>query len=159
LALLGRIAWERFNEARQANQPERDLIRHLTSARKYYQRALVQDMPDDHSSLSRHNQELGHVCYALGDLDRALPYYRDCIRHAEAEGNTAQAAHARFDLAIALRDSDRLEMARRYALEAHSDFRGLGEAEARMAERAERLVHLIEQKMPSIIEESSAALR
>jgi hypothetical protein len=159
LALLGRIAWERFNEARQANQPERDLIRHLASARKYYQRALVQDTPDDHASLSRHNQELGHVCYALGDLDRALPYYRDCIRHAEAEGHTAQAAHARFDLAIALRDSNRLEMARRYALEALRDFQGLGEAEVHMAERAERLVYLIERKTPSIIEESSAAVR
>jgi tetratricopeptide (TPR) repeat protein len=159
LALLGRIAWERFNEARQANQPERDLIRHLASARKYYQRALVQDTPDDHASLSRHNQELGHVCYALGDLDRALPYYRDCIRHAEAEGHTAQAAHARFDLAIALRDSNRLEMARRYALEALRDFQGLGEAEVHMAERAERLVYLIERKTPSILEESSVAVR
>jgi hypothetical protein len=159
LALLGRVAWERFNEARQANQPERDLIRHLASARKYYQRALVQDTPDDHASLSRHNQELGHVCYALGDLDRALPYYRDCIRHAEAAGHTAQAAHARFDLAIALRDSNRLEMARRYALEALRDFQNLGEAEVRMMERAERLVTLIERKTPSIIEESSSAVR
>ncbi len=145
LALLGQVAWERFNEARQANHPERDLIRHLSSARKYYQRALVQDSPEDHSSLSRHNQQLGHVCYAMGDLDRALPYYRECIRHAELEGSKIRAAHARFDLAIALRDSGRLEMARRYAIEAARDFEGLGDAEPGMIDRARRLVDLIER--------------
>ncbi len=151
LALLGRVSWERFNEARQANHPERDLIRHLSSARKYFQRALVQDSPENHGSLSRHNQQLGHVCYAMGDLDRALPYYRECIRHAELEGSRIRAAHARFDLAIALRDSGRLEMARRYALEAARDFESLGDAEGGrgMIDRARRLVELIERSVPN----------
>jgi tetratricopeptide (TPR) repeat protein len=149
LALLGRVAWERFNEARQANHAERDLIRHLSSARKYYQRALVQDSPEDHSSLSIHNQQLGHVCYAMGDLDRALPYYRECIRHAELEGSKIRAAHARFDLAIALRDSGRLEIARRYAIETARDFESLGDSEPGMLDRARRLVELIERNAPA----------
>jgi tetratricopeptide (TPR) repeat protein len=157
LALLGRVAWERFNEARQSNHPERDLIRHLSSARKYYQRALVQDSAEDHASLSIHNQQLGHVCYAMGDLDRALPYYRECIRHAELEGSKIRAAHARFDLAIALRDSGRLEMARRYAIEAARDFESLGEAEPGMIDRARRLVELIERNVPNSAVRSAAA--
>jgi hypothetical protein len=85
----------------------------------------------------------------MGDLDRALPYYRECIRHAELEGSKIRAAHARFDLAIALRDSGRLEMARRYAMEAARDFESLGDAETGMVDRSRRLVELIERNVPN----------
>jgi tetratricopeptide (TPR) repeat protein len=147
LAALGRVAWERFNEARRSNAPETELRRHLTTARQYYQLALEHDLPSDWGKLASHNQQLGHVSYALGDIDRALPHYRESIRCDELHGNTFGAAQTRFNLAIALRDVDRLAEARKFARAALEEFQTLGSPAKGFLERCEKLLAIIEERL------------
>jgi tetratricopeptide (TPR) repeat protein len=147
LAALGRVAWERFNEARKGNAPEAELRRHLSTARQYYQLALERDLPDDWGKLASHNQQLGHVSYSLGDIDRALPHYRESIRCDELHGNTFGAAQTRFNVAIALRDVDRLGEARKFARAAQQDLQALGSPGAPMLERCDKLIANIEERL------------
>jgi tetratricopeptide (TPR) repeat protein len=147
LAALGRVGWERFNEARKANAAEGELRRHLTTARQYYQLALEHDLPGDWAKLATHNQQLGHVSYSLGDIDRALPHYRESIRCDELHGNTFGAAQTRFNVAIALRDVDRLGEARKLARAAQQDFQTLGPSAKGMLDRCDKLVANIEERL------------
>jgi tetratricopeptide (TPR) repeat protein len=147
LAALGRVAWERFNDTRRANAPETELRRHLTTARQYYQLALEHDLPGDWGNLASHNQQLGHVSYALGDIDRALPHYRESIRCDELHGNTFGAAQTRFNLAIALRDVDRLAEARKFGRTALEEFQTLGAPAKGFLERCEKLLAIIEERL------------
>jgi tetratricopeptide (TPR) repeat protein len=147
LGALGRVAWERFNEARKGNAPESELRRHLGTARQYYQRALEHDRGEDWARLASHNQQLGHVSYSLGDIDRALPYYRESIRCDELQGNIFGAAHTRFNVAIALRDVDRLAEARKYGRLALEEFETLGSSSGLMIERCQKLLAAIEAQL------------
>jgi tetratricopeptide (TPR) repeat protein len=147
LAALGRVAWERFNEARKANAPEAELRRHLSTARQYYQLALEHDLPGDWGKLAIHNQQLGHVSYSLGDIDRALPHYRESIRCDELHGNVFGAAQTRFNVAIALRDVDRLGEARKFARAAQQDLQTVGASAAPMMERCDKLIANIEDRL------------
>ena len=147
LAALGRVAWERFNEARKGNAPEAELRRHLGTARQYYQLALEHDLPGDWGKLAAHNQQLGHVSYSLGDIDRALPHYREAIRCDELHGNTFGAAQTRFNVAIALRDVDRLGEARKFARAAQQDLQSLGPSAAGLLERCNKLIANIEERL------------
>ena len=144
---LAQVAWERFSEARKTNRPQVELLRHLNDARAFYMRAIDHEPTENWSVLAQHNQQLGHICFSLGDLDRALPYYRESIRYHERQENTEAVAETRFSLAMALRDANRLAEARRYARDAHNDFQKLSAPDPEMLGRAERLVNSIEQKL------------
>ena len=144
---LAQVAWERFGEARKTNRPQVELFRHLNDARTLYMRAIDHEPPENWSALAQHNQQLGHISFSLGDLDRALPYYRESIRCHELQENSEAVAETRFSLAMALRDANRLAEARRYAQEAHNYFQKLSAADPEILSRSERLVNSIEQKL------------
>lgn len=151
LAALGLVAWERFRTARSGERPESELIRHLTDSRQYYLRAIEHDDPDDYAQLASHNLQYGHASYSMGDIDRALPHYREAIRFDQMQHNTFGAAKTRFNLAIALRDVGRLGEARRYAVAAFGELRKIsGPVTEDLLDRARRLVlsleEMIEQK-------------
>ena len=145
-AELGRVSWEHFGMARKSNMAQVDLMRHLSDARQHYMRAIENDPPDDWVKLAHHNQELGHICFALGDLGRALPYYREAIRYYERQGNMVEAANTRFTLALSLRDGGRLAEARKFAVDAHAGFQKTG-GDPEMIGRAKRIVDSIEQRL------------
>ena len=146
-AELGRVSWERFGEARKANRLQAELLRFLNDARQYYLRALENDPPDDWAHLAAHNQELGHICFSLGDLGRALPYYRESIRYFERGGNTEEVAQTQFALALSLRDANRMVEARKFAQDACSNFKKLPDRDPELMKRAERSLESIEQKI------------
>lgn len=148
LASLGQAAWERFRNARTAERPESELIRHLTDARRYYEQAIEHADPKDYRSLAAHHLQYAHVSYSLGDIDRAVPHYRESIRHDQARGASQGAARTRFNLAIALRDTGRLGEARKYAVAAFTELRGIrGPISEGLLDRSRRLVMNIEQKL------------
>ena len=146
-AELGRVSWERFGEARKANRPQVELLRFLNDARQYYLRALENDPTDDWAHLAAHNQALGHICFSLGDLGRALPYYRESIRNHEREGNAAEVAQTQFTLALSLRDANRMAEARKFAEDACANFKKVPDCDPEMVKRAERSLQSIEQKI------------
>ena len=145
-AELGRVSWELFGMARKANLAQTDLMRHLSDARQRYMRAIENDPPDDWVKLANHNQELGHICFALGDLGRALPYYREAIRYYERQGAGAEAANTRFTLALSLRDDGRLAEARKFAVDAHAGFEKIA-GDPEIIHRTKRLVDSIEERL------------
>ena len=146
-AELGRVAWERFGEARKANLLQVELLRFLNDARQYYLRALENDPPDDWADLAAHNQALGHICFSQGDLGRALPYYRESIRYYEREGDTEQVAQIQFTLALSLRDANRVVEARKFAQDACANFKKIPDCDPEMLKRAERNLESIEQRI------------
>lgn len=88
---------------------------------------------------------LGAIYGDIGDFDRALPHFRECIRYDEASGNQYGAAQTRSNVAIALLQSGRLSDAREYALAALRDFQSYGDRAADMTTETEQLLALIEQ--------------
>ena len=146
-AELGRVAWERFGEARKANRLQVELLRFLNDARQYYLRALENDPLDDWAHFAAHNQELGHICFSQGDLGRALPYYRESIRYYEREGATEQVAQTQFTLALSLRDANRMAAARKFTQDACTNFKKIPDCDPEMLKRAERNLESIEQRI------------
>ena len=152
---LGRVSWELFGMARKANMAQTDLMRHLSDTRQHYIRAIENDPPDDWVKLAHHNQELGHICFALGDLGRALPYYREAIRYYERQGDVSEAANTRFTLAVSLRDDGRLAEARRFAADAHAGFQKIG-ADPEMIQRTRRILDSIEERLETQTQQRQA---
>jgi tetratricopeptide (TPR) repeat protein len=148
LAALGQVSWERFRAARQGERPESELIRHLADSRQYYQRAIEHDASSDYESLAKHNLQYGHASYSMGDIDRALPHYREAIRFDQLRRNTFGAAKTRFNLAIALRDVGRLGESRKYAVAAFGELQRLeGPISEDLFDRARKLVMNIESRL------------
>ena len=148
LAALGQVSWERFRAARQGERPESELIRHLADSRQYYQRAIEHDASSDYESLARHNLQYGHASYSMGDIDRAVPHYREAIRYDQLRRNTFGAAKTRFNLSIALRDVGRLGESRKYAVAAFGELQRIdGPISEDLFERARKLVMNIESRL------------
>jgi tetratricopeptide (TPR) repeat protein len=148
LSQLGLVAYERFKEARAANKPEEELLRHLNASVQFYQQALAMTPPNAVDDLAVVHNQLG-VIYdeGAGDLDRALPHYRECIRYGEAAGNLYGAARTRFNVALALRDAGRLADAREYALAALRNFQTYGDRAAAEIQKTQGLIAEIERAM------------
>jgi tetratricopeptide (TPR) repeat protein len=148
LAALGQVSWERFRAARQGERPESELIRHLADSRQYYQRAIEHDASSDYESLAKHNLQYGHASYSMGDVDRALPHYREAIRYDQLRRHTFGAAKTRFNLAIALRDVGRLGESRKYAVAAFGELQRIeGPISEDLFDRARKLVMNIENRL------------
>lgn len=148
LAALGQVSWERFRAARQSERQESELIRHLADSRQYYQRAIEHDASSDYESLAKHNLQYGHASYSMGDIDRALPHYREAIRYDQLRRNTFGAAKTRFNLSIALRDVGRLGESRKYAVAAFGELQRIeGPVSEDLFERARKLVMNIEARL------------
>jgi tetratricopeptide (TPR) repeat protein len=142
---LGNVAWERFNEARAARRPDDELARHLTDAVDAYEQAL--DLTPEHAVTDRgitHNS-LGVIFAEIGDIDRALDHYRQCIRYRETAGDTFHAGRTRFNVAIALLKANRLVDARSYAMAALANFESFGDRAADHIQQTQRLIEAIDQ--------------
>ncbi len=101
-SVLGYVANERFKEAREAKKPEAEVLKHLNDAVQFYQQSLNLLPPNAVNDLAVAHNQLGNIYNSAGDLDRALPHYREAIRYTEATGNLYQAGQIRFNVALAL---------------------------------------------------------
>ena len=82
--------------------------------------------PDAVGQLGAIHTQLGAICRAAGDFERALYYFRESIRLEEARGNLYAAAQARGSVAITLMQVGRLADARQYAEAALRGFQAYG---------------------------------
>jgi len=144
---LGAVARERFLEARAANRPEEELLRHLNAAVGFYQQALKLLPPNAVDDLAVAHNQLGNIHDDTGDLDRALPHYRESIRYEEMQGNLYGAAQTRFNVALALRDAGRLTDAREYAAAALRNYQTYGDRAAAEMQQMQGLIDWIERAM------------
>ncbi len=140
LSLLGYVAHERFKEARAADKPNEELLRHLNAAAGFYHQALDLLPPNAVDDLAVTHNQLGNIYRNAGDLDRALSHYRESIRYKEAAGNIYAAANTRFNVALALRDAGRLADAREYAHAALRNYQTYGDRAAAEIQETQRLI-------------------
>ena len=142
---LGAVALARFQMAKDAGEPEAALLAHLNAALQAYQEGLKlipENAVDDRAVV--HNQ-LGEIYRIAGDIDRALPHYRESIRYEELQGNTYGAATTRRNVAVALAQSGRFLDARDYARAARDGYASYGTAAAADLRKAEEFIEMIEK--------------
>jgi tetratricopeptide (TPR) repeat protein len=142
---LGQVAYERFNEARQAGEPEAVLRDHWNAALQAYQQALDMMPPDAVDSLAIDHNQLGIIYREAGKTEQAVTHYREAIRFFEQAGALYNAALTRENVALAYAQAGRFDDALLFARAALANFEQFGPAAADRVERARRLVAKYEQ--------------
>jgi len=144
---LGYVSWERFKDARKANAPNDELLKHLNDAARFYQQAIDLLPPDAVDDLAVAHNQLGAIYDDAGDLDRALHHFNEAIRYFESADAFYNAAIARFNVAVTLRNAGRLSDAREYAYAALRNYEQYGEATAKEQAQTKQLIERIEGEM------------
>ena len=147
LGELGNVAYERFKQARAQKAGEADLLRHLNEAVGFYTQALALLPPDAVAELAVTHNQLGAIYGDAGDVDRALPHFRDAIRYEEQQGNIYGASQTRFNVSLALTQSARPEDALEYARAALRGFESYGESASEEAQRTRQVIGMIEGQL------------
>ena len=102
LGSLGNLAYERFDEARDAGEPGPVLLAHLNTALDRLQQALALFPADDAEDLATVHNQLGVIYGEAGDTRQALRHYQQSIAHKEARGDTYGAGTTRYNIALLL---------------------------------------------------------
>ncbi|HEX9370719.1 MAG TPA: tetratricopeptide repeat protein [Roseiflexaceae bacterium] len=144
---LGLVAYERFKEARAADRPEDELLRHINDALCSCHEALDLLPPNAVNDLAVVHNQLGNIYNDVGDLDRVLPHYRESIRHEEMQGNLYGAAQTRFNVALALANAGRHHEALLYAEAALRNYATYGDGAAAEVQETQGLIAEIERAM------------
>ncbi|EDN68115.1 Tetratricopeptide TPR_2 [Beggiatoa sp. PS] len=147
LGQLGLVAYERFKEARIANQSEEILLQHINEAVKYYQDALELLPENAVNDLAVVHNQLGNIYRNVGDLEQALYHYREDIRYDEMAGNIYGAGQTRFNVAVALAKANRLPDALEYARAALRNFQSYSQGTEEDIKKTEGLIEKIEQAL------------
>ncbi|MDQ5823114.1 MAG: CHAT domain-containing protein [Chloroflexota bacterium] len=145
---LGLVAYDRFQEARDAEQPEEELLRQLNDALGYYRQCLDLLPPGAmHEMAVTHNQ-LGNIFIAAGSdeyFGRALHHWQESIRYKEAQGNLYDAAVTQRNIAVALAIRGRFEDALLYAGAALRNYTDFGPGAAAEVQTTQELIAAIEE--------------
>lgn len=122
LVRLGSVDWERFSDARNANQPFEECAGHLSKSENYYRQALEMFPKNAVGDLASTHNYLGNIYQVAGQIDTALRHYRESVRYCETTKDRLQAGEARRNAAIALTHAGRFTEARDWAESALRDF-------------------------------------
>ena len=95
---LGRVAYERFNDARAAKQPAEQLARYLDEAGRYYKQTLDMVPAGAVDFLATTHNQLGNIHQQAGDTERALVHFQQSIRYAEEAGDIFGAGATRASI-------------------------------------------------------------
>jgi tetratricopeptide (TPR) repeat protein len=144
---LGAVAYERFEEARDAHKPGEELLRHLNEAASHYHQALGLLPANAVPNLAVAHHQLGIIYAAAGDLNRALPHWRKAIEYKEAAGDLYGAAQSRFNVALFLVRAGRLVDAREYASAALRNYQTFGDRAVEKIEKTQQLLAMIEEDL------------
>jgi tetratricopeptide (TPR) repeat protein len=146
--LLAGIAYERFQDAREAGAPGAELLGYLRAARQAAHQALDLTPPEAIRNLANRHGLLGGIYSEYADrraLQAGMDHLQEALRIYEATGDRYEAAGVRFNVAVALsRDAGRLDEARLWAQAALRDFESFGHVAEDRAEQARRFLNGIE---------------
>jgi tetratricopeptide (TPR) repeat protein len=92
--------------------------------------------------------QLGNIYRDAGNIESALQHYQQCIQYFDEAGDPFSAAHARYNVALALRDVGRLDDAGTYAKAALANYQTFGEHAAADIQKTERLIANIDEALP-----------
>lgn len=89
----------RFTEARAANGPETDLLRHANTALQHYQQALARCPQTAHTIIGPIHHQLGSLMADVCRWDEARDHYEQAVQCFEATGDRHRAGQTRFNIA------------------------------------------------------------
>ena len=141
---LGLVAYERFKEARAAEKPEEEQLRHLNEAARFYHQALELNPPDNAGDLAVDHNQLGNIYDDAGDLERALHHYNEGIRYFETAGDFYDAGQTRFNVAVTLAQRGRFDEALLYARAALRNYESYAGRAAEEEQKTRGLIEAIE---------------
>jgi tetratricopeptide (TPR) repeat protein len=142
---LGRVARERFKDAKTEEKTKEELLKHLSAAMDYYQQTLALLPPDAVSDLAIAHNQLGLTYDDAGDLERALENYNHAVHFYENAGNIYSAGTTRRNMAIALANNGRLSDALLYARAALRNFESYGGRAKDQEDRTKGVIGEIEK--------------
>ncbi|NQT87972.1 tetratricopeptide repeat protein, partial [bacterium] len=145
LGQLGMVAYVRFDEARAADEPEDELLRHINAAARFSHEALGLTPSDALADLATVYGQLGNIYGGAGDLDQALTHYREAVRHFEGAGDSHNAAQTRFNVALHLAHAGQFGDALAYACAALANYQEFGDRADDMIQRTQQLIAEIQQ--------------
>jgi tetratricopeptide (TPR) repeat protein len=137
---LGMVERKRPGEAIEAKSSPEELLGHFSAAVGWFEKALRLVPPEARANI---NNELGGIYGDVGDLDSALPYYREGIRCDEAQENRRRAGNTRSNVAVDLANARRFPEALEWARAALRDFEAVENADDRII-RTTELIRQIE---------------
>jgi tetratricopeptide (TPR) repeat protein len=159
LGQLGYVAWERFDEAREAEKSvlrrfirlfrgsRKEPLQHLNQALERYLEALEMFPKNAVADLAVAHNQLGGIYYAAGQMDRALYHYNQCIQYDESMGDVYGAGQTRCNVVFALWQAGRFQDALSYARAALRNFETYGNRAAEMIQKTKELIAEIEVKL------------
>ncbi|MEK7404307.1 MAG: tetratricopeptide repeat protein, partial [Acidobacteriota bacterium] len=140
---------QRSVEIEASGKSEAQLLRHLNDALQASEEALHLLPPTAVDDLAVTRSQLGIIYRLAGDLDRALPHFREAVRYLEEAGDFYNAGGTRYNVAGALAEAGRFKDAREYAYAALRDFESFGDGARDMLQKTYELIALIEKQLNS----------
>ena len=144
---LGGVAYERSEEARKAEQPREEMLKHLNAALHFCHQALDMTPLDAVGSLAAMHNALGIFYSSAADFERALSHWREAIRYFEAAGDLLHAGQVRFNVAMLLTGAGRVADALDYARAALRGFSTYGSGASEYLQRTQTLVNKIQESL------------
>jgi len=145
LGELGGLAYEWFEEARERQRRDEELLTHLNAAAHGYHQALELLPADEVRTREVFHAQLGIICRHAGDMDRAMDHYLESIRLCELAQDTHGAGQTRYNLALHLAAAGRLQDALEYAGAALRDFEASGPGAEDLVRKTQQLIAEIER--------------
>jgi tetratricopeptide (TPR) repeat protein len=142
---LGRVALNRFDDARAIGQPGQVLLDHLNTALNGYRQALDLTPATDHQTRAATENQLGVIYRRAGDTRQALRHYQQSIQHEEARDNIYGAGQTRYNIALLLYRANRIAEALLYARAAVDNYLQAGAGAADRVTKAEQLIAYLEE--------------
>ena len=144
---LGHVEYERFDDARKSDRPNAEALTHLNAAAEKYHQALDLLPADSANDLAVVHHQLGSIYSDGGNVDMGVRHFQESIQYEEMQGNRYGAAQTRFNVALILAQTKRLEDALLWAQAALRDFQAYGDRATRDIAETQRLVAAIEESM------------
>ena len=126
LSSLGRINFERFQDAQKTPPRSGVGAPFLIEAAKSYEQALKLFPVTAIQARGIAHDQLGKIYASAGCIDQALEHFRTEIRYCDAAGDVSSAGIVRSDAALSLAAKGRFDDARAFAEAALANFQSIG---------------------------------
>ncbi|MGC1374962.1 MAG: CHAT domain-containing protein [Anaerolineales bacterium] len=145
--MLGYVYYQRFHNARKIGQRQDMLLEYLNAALKDYLQALALLPSDAVNDLVVTHNQMGNIYADAHDPERALAHYNEAIRYAEMSNNFYEAGRTRYNVALELAHSGRLDDGLLYAQAALRNYQQYGDATRAEQEQTDGLIGEIKDKI------------
>ncbi|MEI7868690.1 MAG: tetratricopeptide repeat protein [Candidatus Methylumidiphilus sp.] len=155
---IGMVQHNRFREARERNEPEAILLKHLQAAEAHYLQALKLCPANAITQLGPLHNQLGNLYREVGQTEQAREHYEKGVQLAEQTGDRYRAGTTRYNMALMYWQSanqqdnpaqrrDLLHRAKAYAEAALRDFQTYQGRAANEEAKAQQLITAIGQAL------------